>query len=277
MAVEKNDFARQILIAPLLLPCMNELQTLRPILDAIPLSELRRPDLPLSVALQEAHDLSAMLEADDAWSALVAVGLPLRAAADLPLAIAAARQAQSQWVVARDRTKPAAQREREEQGTALRRELSAACRWNLRADEQAQAVLDTIAQGDGLADLVQDLEDLATLIAHHQDHFDGDQTFDAPAQAEAARSLALDIAEGSAQGRASEDQDELRRLRDRAVLHLDRLVSDVRRAGRYAFRDDPRRAGDFSSDYLRRRRKAAQRRRSEEVEKSMMGEAAVMS
>ncbi len=96
-----------------------------------------------------------------------------------------------------------------------------------------------------------------------QGRFDGDQTFDAPAQAEAARSLALVIAEGSAQGRASVDQQELRRLRDRAVLHLDRLVGDVRRAGRYAFRGNPQRAGEFSSDYLRRRRRAAQRRRSE--------------
>lgn len=43
-------------------------------------------------------------------------------------------------------------------------------------------------------------------------------------------------------------------LRDRAFAHLDELVSDLREAGRYAFRKDPARKKHFGSAYRRRHR-----------------------
>jgi hypothetical protein len=55
------------------------------------------------------------------------------------------RNTQSQWTVTRDRSKSAAQKEREARGDQLRRELMAAARWNLRYsgyDPSADAALE---------------------------------------------------------------------------------------------------------------------------------------
>lgn len=240
-----------------------------PTLESIPTADVREPDLPMAIALQEAQDLRAALDADDTWDAVLAVGLDPALVVALPSAIAAARQAQSQWVVLRDRSKSRAQLDREQRGIALRRELSAACRWNLRELAEAQAVLDAIAQGEGIADLVQDLLDLATLVERHPPHFALDDTFDALAQAEAARSVASEIAEGLADDRADGNHRDAKRLRDRAFTHLDGIVTDIRAAGRYAFRDAPRRAAIFASRYLRRRRRAHRRRQAETIESTL--------
>ena len=239
---------------------MPHLDALIPILLTIPAADVREPARPMAIALQEAHDLHAVLEQDDTSSSLLAVGFDPARITDLPIATDAAREAQSRWVVVRDRSKPEAQRERETDGIALRQELVAACRWNLRYDARAQSVLDAIVDGEGVADLVQDLLDLAMLITRHLPHFDADQSIDAPAQAESARSLASEIAEGLSQGRADDTQRDAKLLRDRAHTHLAMIVTDIRRAGRYAFRDDPRQVAAFTSDYLHRRRAIARRR-----------------
>ena len=236
---------------------MPALETLLSTLESIPVEEARDPRIPAAVVLQEAHDLRAVLEVDDTTERLLAVGLHPSTVAELPAAIEAAREAQSRWIVVRDPSKPQGQREREDAGLALRRELVASCRWNLRDDDRAQSVLDSIVQGDGLPDLVQDLRDLAMLIDLHPEAFDADGTFDAAAQAEQARALASEIAVGLAEDRASADQQAAKLLRDRAFTHLEELVADIRSAGRYAFRDVPRRLVAFASAYRRRRRRSA--------------------
>jgi hypothetical protein len=45
-------------------------------------------------------------------------------------------------------------------------------------------------------------------------------------------------------------------LRDRAYTYLDDLMSELREAGRYAFRKDRALVRRFSSRYLRRRRRS---------------------
>lgn len=239
---------------------MSELDTLRPLLDAIAIDDIREPDLPIVVALQEGNDLHTSIQKDDTWDRLLAVGVPPAALADLPLAVAATRQAQSEWTVLRDRGKPQAQRDREVVGAALRADLVAACRWNLRANTTAQAVLDQIVQGEGVPDLVQDLLDVATLIERHEEAFAGDETFDATAKAEEARSSAAEISAGLSEGKTPGDHQAAKRLRDRAFTHMDRIVTELREAGRYAFRKEPRRAAAFASEHLRKERKKARRR-----------------
>lgn len=102
---------------------MTELQTLLPTLQSIDASRLRPANLPMAVALQEANDLRVVLDDDETWDRLVAVGVDAATIERLPVAIEATRQAQSQWVVIRDRTKPEAQREREQAGERTRSDL----------------------------------------------------------------------------------------------------------------------------------------------------------
>jgi len=191
------------------------------------------------------------------WSALEAVGMTVVIRDELAQMIAATRIAQSRWTVSRDHQKDEAQRECEQRGAALRSDLLAAGRFNLRDDRTAIATLGAISQGDGVADLVQDLSDLATLIEQKRAAFERDKTFDPSKRAEEARSLSSEIAAGTSSERTTTDQAAAVELRDRAYTHLDDLVSTLREAGRYAFRADAKVRGRFVSAFLRRRRKRA--------------------
>lgn len=244
---------------------MTELETLLPVLNALATANIVEPNTPMAVALQEAHDLHAAIEAGDTWDRLLRVGLAPSMFEALPLAVAATRQAQSQWVVMRDRGKPQAQRDREQAGVELRSELVAACRWNLRHDPEALAVIDAIVQGEGVPDLVQDLLDLSTLIRQHEGSFDDDETFDAAAQAEVSRSTAAEITAGLSESRLLGDHEAAKQLRDRAYSHMAKLVADVREAGRYAFRKEPQRAAAFGSAYLRKLKARSRRKASERI------------
>jgi hypothetical protein len=239
---------------------MTELETLLPILNVLALTDIIEPTTPMAVALQEANDLHVAIQTDDTWERLMKVGVAPSTLAGLPVAVVATRQAQSQWVVARDRGKPQAQRDREQAGMLLRSDQVAACRWNLRHLPPALAVVDQIVQGEGVPDLVQDLLDLAALVDQYEDAFDGDETFDAPAQAEAARGAAAEITAGLSESRTLGDHETAKLLRDRAYSHLAKLVADVREAGRYAFRKEPRRAVAFGSAYMRKAKTRSRRR-----------------
>lgn len=242
---------------------MTELETLIPVLEALAPEDIVETAAPMAVVLQEANDLHAAIQADDTWDRLLQVGMDPGVFDGLPVAVAAARQSQSQWVVVRDRGKPQAQRDRELAGTDLRAEIVAACRWNLRRDPVALAVIDQIVQGDGVPDLVQDLMDLAELLDRQAAAFDGDDTFDAAAKAEAARTSASEITAGLSESRVLGDHEAAKLLRDRAFTHLAKLVADVREAGRYAFRKDSRRAAAFSSAYMRKAKARSRRRTGE--------------
>jgi hypothetical protein len=231
------------------------LEALMERLKAIPAVDLDQPDMPMSVALQEASDLAVLVNTELVRNRLVAVGCQGETLALLPKVVDATRAAQSEWAVSRDRSKGEAQRNRETAGDALRADLIAACRFNLRHNRTAQATLDAIVQGEGVADLVQDLKDLGALIERHTEAFAADQTFDPSRAAESARSLAADIEAGLSGTRATRDQDQAKLVRDQAYTLLDDLMAEVRNAGKYAFRKEPAMAAKFTSQYLRRKRR----------------------
>jgi hypothetical protein len=252
----------------------SDLEALRPVLDALPLEDIDEPDLPMSVLLQEAHDLYAIVKDEPVRSALVAVGVEPEQIDTLDNVINATRAAQSQWVVVRDRHKEQAQRDREEQGYTLRGSLLASCRFNLRKRKKAKATIQAIAEGEGLPDLVQDLVDIAQLIDDHRDAFARDTTFDAGTKSEEARTLSAEIQAGLSSERQGETREQSKDLRDRAFTYLNTQVSDLREAGRYRYRDDRQQSAKFASAYERRRRRRA---RGAEQDAPATGDAAAPS
>jgi hypothetical protein len=118
-------------------------------------------------------------------------------------------------------------------------------------------VLSVIQEGEGVADLVQDLDDLAMLIVQYLPAFASDQSFDAPARAEEARTLGAEIRAGLSQTRQPGAQDASKDLRDRAFSYLDDLTSRVRESARYAYRKEPAFSARFASAYKRRLRRRA--------------------
>ena len=235
---------------------MKELDDLTPILTDLPRESVVEPRLPMAVFLQEAHDLHALVSQQSVRGELEKIGVDTNLLDTLGTNLSAARQAQSQWAVTRDRSKTDAQRALEEGAAELRSELMAACRWSLRSDRVALATLRAIAEGDGIADLVQDLADLARLIETRQAAFAADTSFDAVARIREAQATAEQLRVGVSQEKLAADQAKAKELRDRAFTYLYDQVLALREAGRYAFRRDPATQAKFGSLYYRRRSRA---------------------
>lgn len=236
-------------------------------LEAIPLERVKSPNLPMHTALGEASDLLTFCRRGRIEEALLRVGLEEGFLEVYAERLEAARETQSNWVQVRDRRKPKALIELEESAAALRSQIIAAGRWCLRGERDAQATLSSISGGDGVDDLVQDLRDLAVLLERNLPAFERDRSFDAPTRAAEARELARCLSSLVSDERSELEPSEVRLLRDRAFTHLDEIVSDVRAAGRYAFRLEPEVLPFFTSRYRRRVRRAA--RRDEEASESI--------
>ena len=235
---------------------MKELNDLTPILNDLPRESIAEPRLPMAVFLQEAHDLHTLVSQPEIRGRLEKVGVDPSSLDRMGSAITAARQAQSQWTVIRDRSKSDAQRAAEESADELRNELLAACRWSLRNDRVALATVRAIAEGESVADLIQDLVDLARLIETRKAAFDQDASFDAPTRVREAQGMAERLQTGVSQEKLVADQIRAKELRDRAFTYLYDQVSAMREAGRYAFRKDPSLVAKFGSPYFRRRSRA---------------------
>jgi hypothetical protein len=224
---------------------LSSLELLRPELDAIPSADVRTPNVRVAVYHQDTNDLKTLVARDDIRARLLAVGLEQSTLTALPVALDASRSAQSAWVVSTDRSKPTAQRDREQRGYEHRSEMIAACRWNLRANRAVQAALDVISEGDGIPDLIQDLRDIGALTEANLPAFARDETFDAKEAVETARSLADEIAAGQSSFTTDEGSTKAKDLRDRAWTHLWNLDSEIRAAARHAYRNDQEQLARF--------------------------------
>jgi hypothetical protein len=250
------------------------LEDLKPQLMSLPPDAVRSPSLPMATALQEAHDLYELCRRDTVNTALVAVGQGPSFVLDLAQRIDAAREAQSIWVSARDRSKSAELVALESRAAELRSTLVAAGRWNLRNQREPQATLSAIRAGEGVDDLVQDLFDLATLCEKHTDAFTSDRSFDVTARVAEARTVAQQLSESVSAERLDPEPAGVRDVRDRAFTHMDDLVSEIRTAARYAFRQEPELAKRFTSRYRRRARRSSKSDEppTEVVEEELVGD-----
>ena len=158
----------------------------------------------------------------------------------------------------------------EDTGRTLRSAAVAACRFTLRDDRAVQGVLDRIVRGDGIADLVQDLDDLAVLVEQNLAALAPNRKFDAPRQVPTLRDTAREIRLGLAQYRTADAQKTAVDLRNRAWTWLDLHVTQLREAGRYAFLGSET-AKEFRSAYERRSRLSRRRASTDTAEPTTTG------
>lgn len=217
--------------------------------------------VPLDTFFKEAAALIHTVSLPEVREKLVAVGIEAGKLDKLPVALAAAQDAQAAWVNVKGRSYSNTLVELIAQAHKERSEVLAAARYHLRDDRVIAETLSTIAEGEGLDDLVQDLFALWRLLDQNAAAFERDTTFDAPARAQGARDLAQRLQQTQTEEQFDTMQRAMRDQRDRAYTLLSRLVDEIRRGGRYAFRSDATIVGRFSSDYLiaqgRKRRAAA--------------------
>ncbi len=236
-----------------------DLDALVSTLQAIASTEVDAPDLPVAVFVQEATTLVDLVKQPAVRAKLLATGLAPTLLDALEPAVGALSTAQAQWQNQRDPSKSGALAELEDRGYALRQRLLTAARFNLRTDRKALATIDVIQHGVGVADLTQDLVDVAELLKLSAPAFAADTTFDAEAAASDATSLADELRRAVATTKNATTQAAAGDLRNRAYTYADDVLSHVRAAGRYAYASDRAMASRFASEYVRRRRARARK------------------
>lgn len=212
------------------------------ILRALPDGAAGRPDVAVSQVLDEARALEVLI-AKHGPDLERGAGLDRKAAAELGKRREALDTLESAWLTARVVATPRSVGSVRDAAERAKRDAFAAARWWLREDEGVQIVLDRIAEGSGDADLVDDLRRLADLVDAHRPRL---KKADLPRKVgEAMRTLADTLAEATAERPIDAEVAAHENLRNRAYWHLRALMDEIRAAGRYVFRDQPRRLATF--------------------------------
>ncbi|WP_437576737.1 hypothetical protein [Sorangium sp. So ce887] len=204
------------------------------------------PDIPLSVAERELTSLSRLARAQQARLSKIGI-----TADKVDLLARFARRLgaiEKAWQKARGAVKlTSAQRRLRDEAETLDAKLVAGGRWGCRNDAAAQAELSRIAEGSGLADIIQDLRDLVDFWDDHE----GALGVTDITKKDLARASALaDALEDAAANEASDaSAAQALELRNRTFWAADELAREIREGGRYAFRDQPKLATKFVSRY----------------------------
>jgi len=172
---------------------------------------------------------------------------------DLPVRAGACREAQSIWN--KDfHSQQEAQKQWAEQsvlGYELRNDLLQSLRFAYRKDAALLSRVAAITDGNGHADMIQDLNDIAVLGRENADPLTA-IGFELT-QLDLASTKADELADLLAEANGDKaDQNESKVIRDKAFTHLKELVDEFREAGKYVFRNDKNRVKGYSSAYWRK-------------------------
>ncbi|MDP4207208.1 MAG: hypothetical protein Q8928_00205 [Bacteroidota bacterium] len=235
----------------------NKLAAIQAVSDA----DVATPNIPISVAVQEAENLYYWCQTDK--DKLVAAGLRWELVDDLPARAAACRYAQSVWNKDHQSVEEAQKEWKEKSPAAfdLRDELLHHFFFAYRNAPDVYSKVNTIAEGNGNADMIQDLSDLTILGKQYPD----------PLNSISLDMALLDEASSTSDEMATllarvnggqKTQDQTKILRDKAFTHLKDAVDEIRHTGQYVFwRDDDRKKG-YISPYFRQRNKANAKKQS---------------
>jgi len=213
------------------------------------------PDLPVREAILEAARMVAPARKLRPKLSTIP-DFDLADADDLPGLVEALRRAETRWQKARKLQQAVSLVGARKDAEELRRKFYRAARYRLRKNAEALAEIDRIAEGDGLADLVQDLGDIAAFLEKYEASFVGDVILPKkPIQR--ARALAATL-KGGKDGTGALDALAHRNL----VFHaLQVAVDEVREAARYLL-SDRRRLAPFLSEYEANRKRRSRARKT---------------
>jgi hypothetical protein len=223
---------------------------------AIALDVIRKPNMPIRIFLQEAENLFHWCQQDKI--ALLKTGLDWTLVEDLPARIGALREAESQWLGGRYSHDQAQQDwERDARAAyALRDELLHIMRFAYRSEPALLRRVAEVAAGNGHADMIQDLNDLATLGRHHPAplqklNLDPTLLDRAAATADTISTLLAQVNGERLEGNTA------RVVRDQAYTLLKEAVDEVRTCGQYALWDNAARRVGYLNHYHRSHRRSA--------------------
>lgn len=243
----------------------SDFETLLPTLEAIAASDIKTCPMPIGLYAQEAENLFHWASQDK--EPLLGAGLDGSLLEELPLRIGALREAEARWQVEYRTRKDASDRwARESPGAySLRDNLLRSFRYGFRKHEDLLQKVSLVAEGEGHADMIQDLSTLAALGRTHSEllagiNFDQSLLDTAAATADELASL---LAAANGEKMSVNDG---RTLRDQAYTHLMEAVEEVRACGKYVFFENEARSRGYTSAVYRYRNRPGASARAGSVE-----------
>ncbi len=231
----------------------EDYQALINIITAIPAEETKSPNMPIDAFLQEAENQYHWCQDDQ--TLLTNAGLDWALVQDVPIRAGALREAESLWFKERFTREDAEKQwnEQSPEGYDLRNRLLHGFHYAYRNHADLSGRVSAIANGNGHADMIQDLNDIAVL---GQQNLEPLQTinFDVT-QLDAAATTADTLADLLAQATTDREENSSKRvIRDQAYTYLKKAVDEIRVCGQYVFWRDEQRKKGYSSRYFRRHR-----------------------
>jgi len=225
------------------------------VINAIADELVKSPNMPVDRYLQEAETLHKWCQADK--EALTAKGLDWNLVTDLPVRAGALRESQSNWSVKRFVREGAEKQWNADSPGAysLRDQLLRDFRYAFRKNTDLLTRVAEIADGNGHADMIQDLNDLAILGKQNAELLQK-TNFDL-ALLDKAAAISKDMAGLLSQSMVdSADSSRELVMRDKAYTHLKEAVDEIRSCGQYVFWNNEERLKGYISAYHKKARKA---------------------
>lgn len=210
---------------------------------AAPAAYAAPPDMPVDVAIREWRQLASV--ARKLQATLGKIGLEKSSAATLAALADALDTRERAW----QKTRPSTGKVKKLRSEAetLKRSMLAAGEWALRDDNGALEELARIREGTGLVDTLNDLRELAAFWKTHASALS--KTRLKSTDVVRAPALASELGTLADEEHANTDAAQALELRNRCFWTGDALAKEIRKAGRYAFHDQPKIAARFSSRY----------------------------
>lgn len=223
------------------------------IIKAISDEETLYPFMPVDIYLQEAENLYHWAKDDETQLQKAGIGEYIN---DLPIRAGACREAQAIWNNSQNSKEEAEKIWKVESPKAyeLRDELLHTFRFAFRKQDDLLIVVSKIAEGNGHADMIQDLNELAILGSSNikllqQINFDQNKLQIARTTSDEMANL-LGIVNGD---RLNKDENLI--IRNKAYTYLKEAVDEIRECGKYVFWKNTDRLKGYKSAYLSRMNK----------------------
>jgi len=212
------------------------------------IKQVELPTMPMDVYNQQAENLAIWARED--LSELQARGLTPELLDDLEKRTDASRYAQGIWFKERHARQEAEMEWREQSPAAykLRDRLIDEFEFAFYQKPSLLARVDEVKKGTGHADMIQDLTNLALLGKDNQALLEDINTDVALLDTALATSDAMATLLAMANGEKAEDN-ATKHMRDQAYTYLKEVVDEVRRYGRFVFRQNKARLVGYQNSY----------------------------
>lgn len=147
-------------------------------------------------------------------------------------------ESESAWRSVRKRGAPEALESARKSAQSLRGEAVSVLRHYVVKDNEVQLQLNAIMEGDGDADLIDDMKALAPLVDAHWSMLDGRTTLPVE-RGDGLRKAAATLEEARIGNEPTPEAKGAMELRDKAYFYLLEAEREIRECGRHAFRNRP--------------------------------------